>query len=194
MMNRRHRNSMHEDDAYWLDKAYNNKLNYFYIKGDTMYVAGTDNKQDVWDDITKVPKWGYLTDSARYKMIKPVLEKQPQIKTLVGHSLAGTVVLRMQKEHPERDYSVRTYGAPVFGYWGGKNIRYKHQFDPVSLFDMGANITPVASVNPLTLHSYKGYTYDFSNHDIKPVEPVESEIKIPNLTNPVQTNSTYIIS
>jgi len=185
---------MHEDDAYWLDKAYNNKLNYFYIKGDTMYVAGTDNKQDVWDDITKVPKWGYLTDSARYKMIKPVLEKQPQIKTLVGHSLSGVVVLRMQKEHPERDYSVRTYGAPVFGYWGGKNIRYKHQFDPVSLFDMGANITPVASVNPLTLHSYKGYTYDFSNHDIKPVEPIESEIKIPNLTNPVQTNSTYIIS
>ena len=181
MMNRRDRNRMHEDDAYWLDKAYNNKLNYYYIKGDTMYVAGTDTKQDVWDDITKVPKWGYLTDSARYKMIKPVLEKQPQIKTLVGHSLAGLVVLRMQKEHPERDYEVRTYGAPVFGYWGGKNIRYKHQFDPVSLFDMGAKITPVASVNPLTLHSYKGYTYDFSNHDIKPSERV-------------QTNNTYRIS
>ena len=94
MQNRRQRNEIHKDDAYFLDLAYKNKLNYYYIHNDTMYVAGTDNAQDVWDDVTKVPKWGYLTDSARYKMVKPILDKNPQVKTLVGHSLAGTVVLR----------------------------------------------------------------------------------------------------
>ena len=168
MQNRIQRNEIHKDDAYFLDLAYKNKLNYYYIHNDTMYVAGTDNAQDVWDDITKVPKWGYLTDSARYKMVKPILDKNPQVKTLVGHSLAGTVVLRIQKEHPHRDYTVRTYGAPVFGYFGGKNTRYKHQFDPVSIFDMGAQITPVSSANPFVLHSYKGYTYDWDNHRLKP--------------------------
>ena len=55
-MNRRERNEMHKDDAYFLDLAYKNKLNYYYIHNDTMYVAGTDNLQDVYDDITKVPK------------------------------------------------------------------------------------------------------------------------------------------
>ena len=190
-MNRRERNEMHKDDAYFLDLAYKNKLNYYYIHNDTMYVAGTDNLQDVYDDITKVPKWGYITDSARYNMVKPVLDKHPQIKKLVGHSLSGIVALRLQKEMPERDFEVTTYGAPVFGYWSGKNTRYKHQFDPISMFDMGAKITPIASVNPLTLHSYKGYTYDFTNHDITPVEP---QITIPNLVNKVQTDNSYQIS
>ena len=189
-MNRRERNEMHKDDAYFLDLAYKNKLNYYYIHNDTMYVAGTDNLQDVYDDITKVPKWGYITDSARYNMVKPVLDKHPQIKKLVGHSLSGIVALRLQKEMPERDFEVTTYGAPVFGYWSGKNTRYKHQFDPISMFDMGAKITPIASVNPLTLHSYKGYTYDFKKHSI---QPANTETVVPKLFNPVQTDNTYRI-
>ena len=161
-----------------------------------MYVAGTDNLQDVYDDITKVPKWGYITDSARYNMVKPVLDKHPQIKKLVGHSLSGIVALRLQKEMPERDFEVTTYGAPVFGYWSGKNTRYKHQFDPISMFDMGAKITPIASVNPLTLHSYKGYSqhasvvYDFKKHSI---QPANTETQIPKSFNPVQTDNTYRI-
>ena len=189
-MNVRERNEFHKDNAYFLDLAYKNKLNYYYIKGDTMYIAGTDNMTDVYDDITKVPKWGYLTDSARYNHVKPVLDKHPQIKKLVGHSLSGIVALRLQKEMPERDFEVTTYGAPVFGYWSGKNTRYKHQFDPISMFDMGAKITPIASVNPLTLHSYKGYTYDFKKHSI---QPANTETVVPKLFNPVQTDNTYRI-
>ena len=189
-MNVRERNEFHKDNAYFLDLAYKNKFNYYYIKGDTMYIAGTDNMTDVYDDITKVPVWGYLTDSARYNHVKPLLEKHLQIKKLVSHSLGGVVALRLQKEMPERDFEVTTYGAPVFGYWGGKNTRYKHQFDPISMFDMGAKITPIASVNPLTLHSYKGYTYDFKKHSI---QPANTETVVPKLFNPVQTDNTYRI-
>ena len=75
------------------------------------------------------------------------------------------------------------------GFWGGNNTRYRHPGDPISIFDLGkTHNVLVPSSNPLTLHSYKGYTYDFTNHDIKPVEP---QITIPNLVNPVQTNNSY---
>ena len=47
-MNVRERNEFHKDNAYFLDLAYKNKLNYYYIKGDTMYIAGTDNMTDVY--------------------------------------------------------------------------------------------------------------------------------------------------
>ena len=40
--------------------------------------------------------------------------------------------------------------------------------DPISSFDMFANEVPINSMNPLTLHSYKGYVYDYDNHSIKP--------------------------
>ena len=76
-MNQDQRKKFHKDNAYWLDKAYQNKLNYYYIKDDTMYIAGTDNMTDVYDDVTKVPKWGKITDAARYNMVKPVIDKNP---------------------------------------------------------------------------------------------------------------------
>ena len=204
MMNRRDRNSMHEDDAYWLDKAYNNKLNYFYIKGDTMYVAGTDNKQDVWDDITKVPAWGKLTDSARYNMVKPVLDKNPEIKKLVGHSLGGITALRLQEQMPERKFEVTTYGAPVMGFFGGNNTRYRHPLDPISMFDMSpfTKSVPVLSINPLTTHSYKGYTYDYDKGNLAPKFPInqppppnelvqQNYNSIPKNFNSVSTNNSY---
>ena len=185
------RNKIYKDNVYWFDKAYQNKFNYYYIKGDTMYIAGTDNMTDVHDDITKVPVWGKLTDSARYNMVKPILDKNPQIKKLVGHSLGGVTSLRLQTEYKKegRDFEVTTYGAPVMGFWGGNNTRYRHPGDPISIFDLGkTHNVLVPSSNPLTLHSYKGYTYDFANHDIKPVEP---QITIPNLVNKVQTDNSY---
>ena len=197
-MNARELNNFHKDNAYYLDLAYKNKLNYYYIKNDTMYIAGTDNLVDVHDDVTKVPAWGKIIDSARYNMVKPILDKNPQIKHLVGHSLGGLTSLRLQKEMPERDFEATTYGAPVIGFFGGKNTRYRHPGDPISMFDLGkTHNVLVASSNPLTLHSYRGYTYDFDKHDLKPVttQPTTPEIttQIPKSFNPVQTNNTYRI-
>ena len=116
-MNAYERNKFHKDNEYFLQSAYKNKLNYYYINNDTLYIAGTDNLTAVYDDIAKVPAWGKLTDSARYNMIKPIIDKHPQIKKLVGHSLGGITTLRLQKENPERNFEVITYGAPVFGFF-----------------------------------------------------------------------------
>ena len=185
------RNRLHKLNADGLDKAYAKRDILYHIEGDTMYIAGTDNLQDVHDDITKVHMFGSLTDAERYKMVKPILNKNPQITKLVGHSLGGVTALRLQTEYKKegRDFEVTTYGAPVMGFWPGNNTRYRHPGDPISIFDLGKthNIL-VASANPLTLHSYKGYAYDFTNHDITPVEP---QITIPNLVNKVQTDSSY---
>ena len=185
------RNRLHKLNADGLDKAYAKRDILYHIEGDTMYIAGTDNLQDVHDDITKVHMFGKLTEAERYKMVKPILDKNPQINKLVGHSLGGVTALRLQTEYKRegRDFEVTTYGAPVMGFWGGNNERYRHPGDPVSMFDLGkTHNVLVASTNPLTLHSYKGYAYDFTNHDITPVEP---QITIPNLVNPVQTNNSY---
>ena len=38
-----------------------------HVDCDTLFIAGTSNKQDVWDDITKVPFYGSVKDSQRYK-------------------------------------------------------------------------------------------------------------------------------
>ena len=206
-MNRDQRNKFHKDNAYWLDKAYQNKLNYYYIKDDTMYIAGTDNMTDVYDDVTKVPAWGKITDSARYNMVKPILDKNPQIKKLVGHSLGGQTALRLQQQMPERKFEVTTYGAPVMGFFGGNNTRYRHPLDPISMFDMSpfTKSVPVLSINPLTTHSYKGYTYDYDKGNLAPKFPInqappsnelvqQNYNSIPKNFNSVSANNSYKIS
>ena len=90
----------------------------------------------------------------------------------MGHSLAGNVVLTLQQQMPERKFEVVTYGAPVLYDWkapkGLKIQRFKHPGDPISIMDWTANSKPIPSLNPLTLHSYKGYTYNGNIHDIEP--------------------------
>ena len=78
---------------------------------------------------------------------------------LVGHSLAGSVSLQLQKDNPGK-YHTTTYGAPVFsplGFLSPSKDRFKHQPDPISIFDTAAQQAPIWSLNPLTHHSYGGY-------------------------------------
>ena len=101
-----------------------------------------------------------------------------------------------------------TYGAPVTiglsPFRDGKVERYKHigkagESDPIASLDFFAKEVPINSSNPFKLHSYKGYVYDYDNHSLKPVDPkpriIQQQItaRVPNLVNPVQTDSTYRI-
>ena len=61
---------------------------------------------------------------------------------------------------------IRRRGWFFFGFWDGKNKRYNHPDDVVGMFNMEAKNVLVPSLNPLTLHSYKGYTYNFDKHHI----------------------------
>ena len=41
-----------------------------------------------------------------------MLENNPQIQHLIGHSLAGSVNAQLRKDNPDRDLTLTTYGAP----------------------------------------------------------------------------------
>ena len=126
-------------------------------------------------------------------------------RTVVAHSLGGSTALRLQKEMSERDFEVTTYGAPVMGFFGGNNTRYRHPLDPISMFDMSpfTKSVPVLSINPLTTHSYKGYTYDYDKGNLAPKFPINQappsneltqQITIPKNVNSVSANNSYQIS
>jgi hypothetical protein len=125
-------------DKQGLDNAYaaTEKL---HINGPTLYVAGTSNKRDAWDDL-KIPI--HKTDHAkRYQDADALLKENPQVTNLVGHSLGGSSVLELQKNHPERTFKTNTYGAPVASITTPDNVdnhRYRNYGDPVSLLDRGA--------------------------------------------------------
>lgn len=128
-------------DAEGLERAY--KDGDTHVHGKTMYVAGSHTLQDWWDDVTKIPVWGDLRESARYKAAEKVLRENPQVEDIVGHSLGGSVVLELQKQYGDRGLKSRTYGAPVLDFTSPldntKVERYRNYLDPVSIFDRGAN-------------------------------------------------------
>ena len=51
-------------DKEGIDRAYKAKDG-IYIFGNRMYISGTRNKQDVWDDLTKVSMYDKLIHSER---------------------------------------------------------------------------------------------------------------------------------
>jgi hypothetical protein len=125
-------------DKEGLDKAYaaDAKL---YVNGKTMYVAGTSNMQDVWDDL-KIP-FGKTAKAQRYKDADALLATNPQVENLVGHSLGGASVLELQKNHGEKTFKTNVYGTPTLSFTNPNKItdnRYRHDGDPISIFDRGA--------------------------------------------------------
>ena len=119
-----------------------------YVNGDTMYVAGTSYLQDVWDDF-KIP-FGKTAQTQRYKDADALLAKNSQVSNLVGHSLGGSAVLELQKNHSgEKTFNTNTYGAPVMSMKTPDNVnnhRYRNYGDVISMFDRGAESRVKGSV------------------------------------------------
>ena len=63
-----------------------------YIHGDTLYLSGTRNKRDVFDDITKVPTF-MVNHSQKYIDTENLLNSSTGggIKNIISHSLGGRV-------------------------------------------------------------------------------------------------------
>ena len=94
------KDKFHQFNETGLELAYKNKVSYTYIIGDTLFIGGTQNSQDVYDDIRHVPWWGDMKKTQRYKDAETHLKNNPQIKRLVGHSLGASVALALQKITP----------------------------------------------------------------------------------------------
>ncbi len=70
-------NTFHHRNQIGLDSAYKSDNN-ISIKDDTMFLAGTSNLQDVWDDL-KIPL-GLTKFSQRYQDADNLLKSNHQIK------------------------------------------------------------------------------------------------------------------
>lgn len=162
-------------DKDGLEKAY--KHGDYHINNKTLYVAGSHTLRDWWDDFTKVPFYGDLSKSARYMNVEKVLKENPQIENLVGHSLGSSVSYELQKNHPDRNFNVRSYGGPIwdplgidrvpydtwkslgkpdYGFTPTPPERYRNFGDIVSIFDDSA--TNSLKLNPFdNLSSYHTY-------------------------------------
>ena len=144
-------NNFHKINEHGLNKAYNNH-NKIHVDNDTLYIAGTSNLRDVYDDITKIPIWGSIKDSQRYKEAKNVLDLNPNIINLVSHSLGSSVALELEKDNNK--YKTTAYASPVLQIGTKIGNRYRFPFDPVSYLDRGAITVDKFNINP---HSYSNY-------------------------------------
>ena len=144
-------NNFHKLHEKGLNNAYNNH-NKIHVENDTLYIAGTSDLKDVYDDITKILFFGTVKDSTRYNQAKTALDSNPNITNIIGHSLGGSVALEFQKNYPK--YNTTTYGAPVLQIGSKIGNRYRFPYDPVSYLDNGAITVDKFNFNP---HSYSNY-------------------------------------
>ena len=117
---------------------------------------------------------GDVKASQRYQSLDKYLQKNPGMNELIGHSLAGSVILEKQQQDPS--YTTYTYGAPVisFGNEGSDNInRYRTKYDYFSIFDRNAKM--LDSDQPLNLpanHSYEGLSGLTKNTELSTGEEI----------------------
>ena len=145
-------NINHKLNEIGLNNAYKN-ANKIHVQGNTIFVAGTSDLKDVYDDITKIPFYGDIKNSTRYNQAKTVLDANPNINKIIGHSLGGSVALQFQKDNNKFD--TITYSAPVLQlnpFVTGNRFRF--QYDPISMLDNGAITVNKFNLNP---HSYSNY-------------------------------------
>ena len=153
-----------ERDAAGLQRAYANNATAYDPETSTLYVAGTKNGRDVFDDVTKVP-FRDVQRSQRYKDAladygEHVRAGRP-VHRIVGHSLGGAVATELQKRIAQTGHSVhvRTFGSPQLDFGvlpqGGLGSveRLRHPGDPVSMLDRRAKRGPLRAYP----HGYHGF-------------------------------------
>ena len=81
-----------------------------------------------------------------------MLDANPNINKIIGHSLGGSIALQLQKDNNK--FETTTYGAPVLQISSTKGNRFRFPYDPISYFDNGALTVNKFNLNP---HSYSIY-------------------------------------
>ena len=151
-------------DTYGLKRAYEDPDG-IYRDGETLYIAGTKDPIDVWDDVSKLPFY-QTRNTKRYKDVDRFIKdyaididgkKNYGIKQIVSHSLGASVGQQINEDYGNI-FQTRSYGAPFISRQKpedvGQNLRIRGSNDVVSMFDRGGITIPEGSLNPLDNHSY----------------------------------------
>ena len=89
-------------DVQGLDRAFARDSGN-YVRNTTMFVSGTkDFPHDHWDDLGM--PFNVTAESLRQRNADEALNYNPQVTTLVGHSLGGSVFLEMQKNYGDSNF------------------------------------------------------------------------------------------
>ncbi len=124
-------------DSEGLYRAYH-APNAIYVDGNRAYVAGTREPIEAVRDWPRIGTWQtkYIP---RYAQLTEALKENPQVDTLIGHSLGASTVAEMQRQTNNK-YLARYYGAPFLNIkpWDApdpRNQTFRHPGDPVSMLD-----------------------------------------------------------
>ncbi len=101
-----------------------------YVRHSSMFVAGSHTARDWYDDVTKIPFWGDVKKSERYQQADKMLTANPQVRTIVGHSLGGGGLSLLHTSGPSRPLRI-SYG--VFCLKKKKQIVSYISYSPIFL-------------------------------------------------------------
>ena len=122
--------------------------------------------QDVWGDLNLHVQLTRFTQ--RYREADAALAANPGVSKVIGHSLGGAVALELEKNNPDRGLTTTTYGAPVATLTNDQGNRFRHPYDPVSMFDRGATVAP--NFEGSDPHDVRGFTQGYASASTKPFE------------------------
>ena len=136
-----------------------------YRNGSQLYIAGTKDPIDFYDDL-KLPFY-QTRNTKRYKDVDKFIQddaieidgkKHYGITDIISHSL-GSAVGQQKNNDYGNIFRSRSYGSPfVSGQQPedtGANLRIRKSGDPVSIFDKGSITLNRGTLDPLQNHSYQ---------------------------------------
>ena len=153
------------EDRAGLKNAYDSPSG-LYVTGKTLFISGTTGKdgsitRDILDDLIHLPSRS-AENTEKYKDAIKMLEKNPQITRLVGHSLGSAVTNTLNQNFPNK-YETTTYATPAVkpkrkGKQDPKHRDFRNPNDPVSVLDGYAITSDFNDTNPLVAHGFQNFS------------------------------------
>ena len=151
-------------DTQGLKLAYESP-NRIYRNGSILYIAGTKDPIDFYDDL-KLPFY-QTRNTKRYKDVDKLIKddaieidgkKHYGITDVISHSLGSAVGQQINNDYGNI-FRSRSYGSPFVSTQKpedtGTNLRIRKAGDPVSMFDRGSITLNRGTFDPLQNHSYQ---------------------------------------
>ena len=152
------------EDRQGLKNAYDSPSG-LYVTGKTLFISGTTGKdgsitRDILDDLIHLPSRS-AENTEKYKDAIKMLEKNPQVTRLVGHSLGSAVTNTLNQNFPNK-YETTTYATPAVkpkrkGKQNPKHRDFRNPNDPVSVLDGYAITSNFNDTNPLVAHGFQNF-------------------------------------
>ena len=175
------------EDRAGLKNAYDSPSG-LYVTGKTLFISGTTGKdgsitRDILDDLIHLPSRS-AENTEKYKDAIKMLEKNPQITRLVGHSLGSAVTNTLNQNFPNK-YETTTYATPAVkpkrkGKQNPKHRDWRNPNDPVSVLDGYAITSDFNDTNPLVAHGFQNFAGNGLNR-IRPSTNISNGINPNNM-------------